>query len=118
MPRPRWCLELNRQMRAALSMAIEMLTNASIQEIQERGYHFQKRDYYSALNDLSFLTANWDLWHDRPMPRGVDWDLDAQLNLVRRISQYFPELAEVPMDAPLAHRAITGTTTSGVEQMP
>jgi predicted O-methyltransferase YrrM len=84
----------------SLDQAIETLAAASIQEVQDRGYHFQRRDYYSALNDISFLNANWDLWHERPLPPGIEWDLDAQLGEVRRVSSYFAELAEVPQDAP------------------
>jgi len=84
----------------SIDHAIETLAAAPVREVQNHGYHFQKRDYYSALNDLSFLTANPDLWHDRPMPQGIEWDLDAQLGEVKRISRYLPELANVPMDAP------------------
>ncbi|HSK50718.1 MAG TPA: hypothetical protein VK889_09535, partial [Solirubrobacterales bacterium] len=65
-----------------------MLREAPITEIQGRGYHFQARDYYSALNDLEFLAENPDLWHDRPMPAGVEWDLDAQLARVERLVPY------------------------------
>jgi Methyltransferase domain len=84
----------------SLDEAIEVLAAAPIQALQDRGYHFQRRDYYSALNDLPFLTANWDLWHDRPLPLGIDWDLDAQLDEIRRIAPYFKELGGIPWDAP------------------
>lgn len=84
----------------SLDDAVEFLSAAPIQEVQDRGYHFQRRDYYSALNDLSFLRANWDLWHERPMPPGIAWDLDVQLREVKRLSRHFPELADVPDDAP------------------
>jgi hypothetical protein len=84
----------------SIDQAIETLAAASIQEVQNRGYHFQQCDYYSALNDLSFLTTNWDLWHERPLPRGIRWDLDAQLDEVRRISPYLSELENVPWDTP------------------
>lgn len=86
--------------RPSIDQAIETLAAASVQEVQDRGYHFQQRDYYSALNDLSFLTTNWDLWHDRPLPEGIRWDLDAQLDEVRQISPYLSELEDVPQDAP------------------
>jgi hypothetical protein len=84
----------------SLDQAIETLAAASTQEVQARGYHFQKRDYYSALNDLPFLVENPDLWHDRPLPRGIEWDIDAQLDQVRQIAAYLPELENVPMDLP------------------
>jgi predicted O-methyltransferase YrrM len=86
--------------RVTIDQAVEVLAAASVDEIQSRGYHFQRRDYYSALNDLPFLRDNWDVWHDRPLPRGVEWDVDAQLEQVRRISRYFAELADIPMDPP------------------
>jgi hypothetical protein len=92
--------EGEQQSPPSLDQAIQVLAAASINEIQERGYHFQQRDFYSALNDLSFLTENWDLWHERPLPAGIAWDLDAQLAEVRRISPYLVELQDVPFDPP------------------
>lgn len=88
------------QAQDSIDRALEVLSAASIDEIQDRGYHFQQRDFYSALNDLPFLTSNWDLWHERPLPQGINWDLDAQLDEVRRISPYLSELVNVPEDAP------------------
>ena len=84
----------------SIDEAIDTLAMIPPKEIQARGYHFQKRDYYSALNDISFLTDNWDLWHDRPLPKGMRWDLDAQLEELRRIAPHFDELAGVPWDPP------------------
>ena len=84
----------------AVNTAIETLAATSIKEIQDRGYHFQRRDYYSGFNDLPFLIENRDLWHDRPFPRGITWDLDAQLEQVRLVAPYFQELADVPWNAP------------------
>jgi hypothetical protein len=80
--------------------AIETLRATPHAEIQRRGWHFQKRDFYSALNDVEFLEGNWDLWHDRGLPRGIDWDLDGQLETVARLSRYATELADVPQDMP------------------
>jgi len=61
----------------SIDQAIKTLAAASIQEVQDRSYHFQRCDYYSALNDLTFLNDNWDLWHDRSLPQGIKWELDA-----------------------------------------
>lgn len=83
-----------------LGQAIETLRETPVLEIQKRGYHFQQRDYYSALNDLPFLAENHDLWHDRPLPRGVKWDLDAQMDAVKQIAPYCSELMDVPQDMP------------------
>jgi predicted O-methyltransferase YrrM len=84
----------------SIDLAIETLAAAPVREVQDHGYHFQPRDYYSALNDLPFLEENWDLWHERPLPPGIDWDIDAQLDEVRRIAPYLGELQDVPMAAP------------------
>jgi predicted O-methyltransferase YrrM len=83
-----------------IAEAIEVLKAAPIAEVQRRGWHFQARDYYSALNDFSFLEANRDLWHDRPMPAAIDWDLDAEMGKLRAIAPYAAELADVPNDMP------------------
>jgi predicted O-methyltransferase YrrM len=83
-----------------IDAAIEMLRAAPIRAVQERGYHFQPCDFYSPVNDLSFLEENWDLWHDRPLPRGIAWDVDAQFEEVRRISRFLGELDDVPTEAP------------------
>jgi SAM-dependent methyltransferase/predicted O-methyltransferase YrrM len=80
--------------------AIETLRQTPVAEVQRRGFHFQARDFYSALNDIAFLEENRDLWQGRPLPRGIDWDLDAQLETVRRIAPYAHELEGVPQDMP------------------
>jgi hypothetical protein len=83
-----------------IAAAIEVLKDVPPAELQARGYGLQRSDYYSALNDLRFLEANRDLWHDRPLPRGIAWDFDAQIALLRRISGRLEELRDVPWDAP------------------
>jgi predicted O-methyltransferase YrrM len=83
-----------------IAEAIETLRSVPVREVQDHGYHFQPCDFYSPLNDLSFLEENWDLWHDRPLPRGIAWDVDAQFEEVRRISRFLPELDDVPAEAP------------------
>ncbi|HEY5334077.1 MAG TPA: class I SAM-dependent methyltransferase [Solirubrobacterales bacterium] len=80
--------------------AIETLRATPIAEIQRRGWHFQQRDFYSALNDFAFLEANPDLWHDRPMPAGIDWDLDGEIAKLRQIAPFAAELADVPEEMP------------------
>jgi predicted O-methyltransferase YrrM len=80
--------------------AIETLRATPIAEIQRRGWHFQQRDFYSALNDFEFLEENRDLWHDRPMPRGIDWELDGEVVKLRQIAPFALELADVPDDMP------------------
>ncbi|MET0557115.1 MAG: class I SAM-dependent methyltransferase [Solirubrobacterales bacterium] len=80
--------------------AIEVLAETPLLEVQKRGYHFQPCDFYSPLNDLQFLADNRDLWHGRPMPSAVDWDLPGQLETLRRLSSYWMELLEVPQEMP------------------
>jgi hypothetical protein len=81
--------------------AIVTLSRTPIAELQARGYHFERRDYYSPINDLSFLDSNRDLWQGRPLPAGIDWGLDQQLELLRRVTVHVPELADVPLDLPV-----------------
>ncbi len=83
-----------------IDKAIAVLTDVSPLDIQRRGYYFQARNYYSPLNDIEFLRANIDLWTDRPLPAGIDWDLEKQLAMVRLIAQYAQELRDVPVDPP------------------
>lgn len=83
-----------------ISEAIATLSRVPIADLQARGYHLQRRDYYSPLNDLGFLDANRDLWQGRPLPAGIDWDMDRQLELLRRLTVHVPELADVPFDPP------------------
>lgn len=99
-PRPESNIGRSRSMDE-IDQAIDVLRKASPLEIQERGYHFQRRDYYSALNDLYFLSDNPDLWRNRPLPAAIEWDLDKQLRRLERISAYAVELCDVPFDPPI-----------------
>ena len=83
-----------------IAEAIDTLKATPTAEIQKRGWHFQQRDYYSALNDFEFLEANPDLWHERPMPPGIAWDIDGELRKLREIAPFATELAEVPEEMP------------------
>lgn len=84
-----------------IGAAIDVLKDVPARELQERGFHLQRVDYYSAINDLGFLCENRDLWHDRGLPLGFDSKLDAQLTLVKTIAPYAQELRDVPWDAPI-----------------
>ncbi|HXE44443.1 MAG TPA: class I SAM-dependent methyltransferase [Conexibacter sp.] len=88
-----------------IAAAIATLERLAPIELQRRGFHLQRRDYYSALNDLDFLAANPDLWHNRPLPAGVRWDFAAQLAFVREVAPYAAELSDVPWDAPAGRPA-------------
>ncbi len=80
----------------SLDEAIEVLRQAPAIEVQRRGFHFQERDFYSGLNDMLFLDENRDLWHDRPLPPGMSWEMEAQLQVLERIAPFCRELLEVP----------------------
>jgi hypothetical protein len=76
--------------------AIEMLRGVPFEELQRRGWHFQPNHFYWPLNDVDFLRANHELWHDRGLPRDIDWDLDRQVEVARTIDGYRHELDDVP----------------------
>ena len=73
-----------------------IVADVPFQELQERGWHVQPRSFYWPLNNLSFLRENPDLWRRKSIPRAIDWDLDAQLDLVGEIAAFAPELSDVP----------------------
>jgi hypothetical protein len=81
-----------------IASAIATLERVPPLELQRLGYHFQRCDFYSALNDLDFLAENKDLWQGRSMPAGIDWGLDRQLALLREIAGYVGELRDVPVE--------------------
>jgi hypothetical protein len=79
-----------------LRAAIEILKKFSFLDIQKAGYHFQNNDFYSPLNDCDFLSNNKDLWKDRPPVSEIDWNIDGQLEVAKRVSRYVEELRDVP----------------------
>ena len=85
---------------AEIAAAIEVLKSAPKVEIQWQGYDFQEFGYYSPVNELDFLSSNRDLWHDRALPVGIEWDFDAQLAELARIAPLAGELRDVPDPAP------------------
>jgi hypothetical protein len=46
---------------------------------------------------LPFLRRHPELWRKREIPRGVAWDIDGQVELIRRLGGYASELADVPL---------------------
>jgi hypothetical protein len=83
-----------------IASAIATLKDLPAREVQRLGYHFQRRDYYSPLNDLEFLDQNRDLWQGRGMPLAIRWNLDEQVALLKSISPYIAELEDVPSEPP------------------
>jgi predicted O-methyltransferase YrrM len=75
--------------------ALTFLRSVPFQDLQARGWHLQPNHYYWPLNDVQFLRAHPDLWHDRGLPAGIDWDLDGQVAFARELAASYGELADV-----------------------
>jgi predicted O-methyltransferase YrrM len=75
--------------------ALAFLRTVPFQELQKRGWHLQPNHYYWPLNDVEFLRAHPELWHDRGLPAGIDWDVDGQVAFARELAASYGELAEV-----------------------
>lgn len=91
--------------RPVLKAAIALLRRADLQDVQRLGWHFQRRDFYSPLNDLAFLDANRDLWTSVEDPPGIDWAPERQLAVAREACAFVEELRDVPREpqAPVAY---------------
>jgi predicted O-methyltransferase YrrM len=78
-----------------------MLNHVGFRKLQRLGFHVQKNDYYSPLNDCDFLETNKDLWKDTVLlPSSIDWRMESQLEVLRDLSVYLTELSDVPNDPP------------------
>ena len=75
--------------------ALAFLHTIRFQELQRRGWHLQPNHFYWPLNSVEFLRDHPELWHDRGLPPGVDWDLDGQLKFARELAPFWTELADV-----------------------
>jgi hypothetical protein len=85
---------------AAVDDAFALMRSLPFDELQRRGWHVQPNHFYWPLNDVEFLAENRALWHERGAPRGIDWDLDGQIELVRRFAPVLRELDDVPDELP------------------
>lgn len=83
-----------------LQRAINVLKNADPREVQRRGWHFQKNNYYSPLNDCEFLEANRDLWDRLDLPAEIDWNIEGQLRIAEEVGRHVEELRDIPMEGP------------------
>lgn len=79
-----------------LETALRVLREHDIKEIQGRGFHFQRNDFYSPLNDLLFLESNRDLWNKNDDPLDIDWNVEGQLAVAKEISAFVDELRDIP----------------------
>jgi len=79
-----------------LIKALSVLKKADFREVQRLGYHFQRNDFYSPLNDCDFLDNNSDLWKTSRQVACVNWNLDGQLETAAMVGEFVDELRDVP----------------------
>ncbi|MEZ6232743.1 MAG: class I SAM-dependent methyltransferase [Phycisphaerales bacterium] len=87
-----------------LDRALATIAAADRREVIRRGYHLERRHFYTPLNDPDWLEANRDLWQPLLVPADIDWDIDAQLGVAREAAAHAHELADVPEHEPLDAR--------------
>lgn len=80
----------------SLLESIEALKQYPFLDIQKAGYHFQRNDFYSPLNDCEFLKSNSELWKNRPPAPDIDWNVDVQWGVAEMVGEYVEELRDVP----------------------
>ena len=78
--------------REATALAAEVLAQADFKDIQALGWHFQRKDFYSPLNDAQWLWDNRDLWHNTETPLDIDWNLDRQIAVAAEVGKFTHEL--------------------------
>jgi predicted O-methyltransferase YrrM len=83
-----------------MKMATWIMSRMKTIDIQRSGYHFQRNDYYSPLNDLEFLDKNKDLWNRSADPLDIDWNPAGQLEVAKEVSGYVGELRDIPDKSP------------------
>jgi Methyltransferase domain/CBS domain len=83
-----------------IGAALALLSSVPFEELQRRGWHLQPNHYYWPLNDLAFLRENSQLWITNKLPAGIEWDLDGQEQLFRRVMQHAAELDHVRVSPP------------------
>ena len=83
------------ELSAEIDRSLALLSELPFEELQQRGWHLQRTDGDSPLNDVPFLRRNPDLWVRPRLPASIDWELDAQEDLVSRIAGHAPELEDV-----------------------
>jgi predicted O-methyltransferase YrrM len=83
-----------------LTLALDVLRRADYKTIQGLGYHLQRNDYYSSLNDCAFLNSHRDLWRTVDDPSCIEWRLDHQLEVAREVAGFVDELRDIPKTSP------------------
>jgi predicted O-methyltransferase YrrM len=86
----------NGQRPIASRELLDHLSSAGFRRIQELGYHLQPNDFYTPLNDVSFLDANRDLWLEPVPAAGIEWAPERQMDVAAEIGRFVCELRDVP----------------------
>lgn len=82
-----------------LNRLLTELSKYDFKDIQAAGWHFQRNDYYSPLNDIGFLQQNPDLWTLPVEPPCIDWNIEGQMAIAEEVAAFVGELKNVPDDA-------------------
>ncbi len=82
--------------RAEIQRSLDTLSRVPSIELQRFGWHFQRNDFYSPLNDCDFLASNEDLWKNPGLPTAIDWNVSTQLETARVVARHVEELRGVP----------------------
>lgn len=82
--------------QAALQGILAELGKLGPRALQALGWHLQRNDFYSPLNDLEFLDRNRDLWAEACDPLEIDWNLAHQMEVAAEAAAYVDELRSVP----------------------
>ena len=77
-----------------------LLQKVGFRALQRIGFHVQRNDYYSPLNDCDFLEKNPDLWNNPETPAEIDWQLEEQLQVAREVAPFVGELQSIPAHPP------------------
>jgi hypothetical protein len=97
-PRPDGSPSLSPTLAGEVDRALDLLRDVPFEEVQRRGWHLAPNNWLTPLNDVDFLRENHDLWLRPRWPDGIEFDLDGQEHLMRRLGAYALELADVPAD--------------------
>jgi predicted O-methyltransferase YrrM len=99
--------------RPHVDEALAFLRSVPFQDLQASGWHLQPNHYYWPLNDVHFLRAHPELWHDRGPPQGIDWDVDGQIAFARELAAFYGELDDVAQRPAAEHMSSPTTFVNG-----
>ena len=77
-----------------------LLENQGFRRVQRLGFHLQRNDYYSPLNDCDQLETNRDVWKSQEISADINWEIEEQMAVARKIGRYVEELRDIPIHPP------------------